>query len=294
VSDKEYMDVVNQLKAFLEGRKADLIRALEGRMKKFSKAKKYEKALAIKKRIEALTAIQQLHDRSRKPIYGELDELQNTLDLPTLPLTIECFDISDIGGRQAVGSMVTFVAGKPVKTGYRKYRIKTVEGMDDYMMVREVVRRRYSRLLGEKKSLPDLVLIDGGRGHFTAAKDELRALGLDKLPVASIAKVHNHLYTEGRRQPIRLSPGSRLLLLIQRVRDEAHRFAIKYHRQLRRGEAFLTELKKIKGIGPAKEKILIEKFGSMNNIRRASPEELKSAGIDGRTAEAIAEYFRTH
>ncbi|MGB2630984.1 MAG: excinuclease ABC subunit UvrC [Candidatus Omnitrophota bacterium] len=291
VSDAEYRDMVKQLKAFLEGRKDDLIRRLGENMKKLSRKRQYEKALAVKKRIEALTAIQQLHDRAQHPIYGELDELQNALDLPALPVTIECFDISDIGGEQAVGSMVTFVGGKPMKAGYRKFRVKNVEGMDDYAMIREVVRRRYSRLVGEGKPLPDLVLLDGGKGHLSVARAELRELGLAGLPAASIAKVHNHLYTEGRSHPIRLSPGSRLLLLIQRIRDEAHRFAIEYHRKLRRGEKFLTELKAIKGIGPVKEKILIEKFGSINNVRSASLEALKEAGIDERTAKAIVDHF---
>ncbi|MFQ5953315.1 MAG: helix-hairpin-helix domain-containing protein, partial [Candidatus Omnitrophota bacterium] len=292
VTDKEYRDTVGQLRAFLEGRKDDLIRSLEERMKGFSRKRQYEKALSIKNRIEALTAVQQLHDRSKHPIYGELDELQNALNMPSLPVTVECFDISDIGGQQAVGSMVTFVGGKPLKAGYRKYRIKNVEGMDDYAMVREAVHRRYSRLLSENKTLPDLVLIDGGRGHFSAAKDELRALGLGDLTVASIAKVHNHLYVEGRRQPIRLSPGSRLLLLIQRIRDEAHRFAITYHRKLRWGVKFTTEFKGIKGVGPAKEKLLMEKFGSASGVRGASVEELCEAGIDRRTARMIAKHFK--
>ncbi|MGB3082906.1 MAG: excinuclease ABC subunit UvrC [Candidatus Omnitrophota bacterium] len=292
-TDKDYRDTVKQLRAFLEGRKDDLIHELTKKMKQFSTKRKYEKAQAAKNRIEALTAVQQLHDRSRKPIYGELDELQNTLNLSRRPVTIECFDISDIGGKQSVGSMVTFVGGKPLKSGYKKFRIKTVEGMDDYSMIREVVKRRYSHVLSENKPLPDLVLIDGGRGHFSSAKAELVSLGLDKLPVASIAKVHNHLYVEGRRQPIRLSPGSRLLLLIQRVRDEAHRFAIQYHRRLRRGEKFTTELKEIKGVGPAKEKLLMERFRSVRNLRNATQEELWEAGIDRRTAQAIIEYFNS-
>jgi excinuclease ABC subunit C len=292
VSDKEYADTVKQLRAFLEGRKDDLISELEKKMKEHSARTEFEKALAVKARIHALTAVQQLHDRSQYPIFGELDELKNTLGLSGLPATIECFDISDIGGRQAVGSMVTFVGGKPLKSGYRKFRIRNADKMDDYAMVREVVNRRYSRLLSEKKNLPDLVLIDGGRGHFSAAKKELVALGLGKLPVASIAKVHNHLYVEGRKAPIRLSPGSRLLLLIQRIRDEAHRFAITYHRRLRQGKAFETELKKIKGVGPAKEKLLMEKFGGTGNIRTATEEELREAGVDKRTARAIVEYFR--
>jgi excinuclease ABC subunit C len=294
VTLKDYKDIVGQLKAFLEGRKDDLIRTLEVRMKEFSLKKQYEKALAVKSRIEALTAVQQLHDRSRHPIYGELDEMQNTLALPSLPVTIECFDISNIGGEQAVGSMVTFAGGKPMKDGYRRFKIKGVLGRDDYSMIREVVRRRYTRLLRDKKKLPDLVLIDGGKGHLSVAKEELRTVGLEKLPIASIAKEHNHLYIDRLKRPIRLSPGSRLLLLIQRVRDEAHRFAIEYHRRLRRSAKFMTELRDIKGVGPIREKFLMDTFGGINNVRRVSFSKLLEAGIDRRTARAIIEYFKKY
>ena len=292
ISAKEYGDIVNQLKKFLEGRKSDLIRDLQKRMKDFSRDRKYEKALFIKKRVEALTAVQQLHDRSQHPMYGELDELKNALDLSSVPVVIECFDISNIGGQQSVGSMVRFTAGMPRRSEYRKFRIKGAGRIDDYSMIREVVRRRYSRLLKEGKTLPDLVLIDGGRGHLFVARDELDRLGLGSITVASIAKEHNHLYVASRRQPIRLSPGSRLLLLIQRVRDEAHRFAIIYHRRLRRAEKFNTELRKIKGIGPNREKALLEKFGNVNNIRKVSLKEVRECGVDKRTARAVVKYFR--
>ncbi|RKY41069.1 MAG: excinuclease ABC subunit UvrC [Candidatus Makaraimicrobium thalassicum] len=291
ISAGEYGDIVGQLKKFLEGRKDDLIRSLEEQMARFSRDREYEKAIFVKKRIEALTAVQQLHDRSQHPVYGELDELQNALNLPSIPVTIECFDVSNISGQQAVGSMVRFAAGRPRKAEYRKFRIKKVAGIDDYSMIREVVRRRYSRLLKEKRSLPDMVLIDGGKGHLFAARNELNELGMGSVPVASIAKEHNHLYTTSREQPIRLSPGSRLLLLIQRIRDEAHRFAVTYHRRLRRTEKFDTDLRKINGIGPKRERILLEKFGNIENIRRASQNELQKAGIDKMTTRLIVEYL---
>ncbi|MEA3488916.1 MAG: excinuclease ABC subunit UvrC [Candidatus Omnitrophota bacterium] len=291
ITDREYAETVDQLKKFLEGRKDDLIRSLEKQMQRFSGRREYEKALAVKKRIEALTAVQQLHDRSQYPVYGELDELQNALALPRMPVRIECFDISNISGQQAVGSMVRFIAGSPRKSDYRRFRIKGREGIDDYAMIREVVRRRYSRLIEEGKALPDLVMIDGGKGHLSVAKEEFARLGLNDVPVVSIAKEHNHLYTGSRERPIRLSPGSRLLLLVQRIRDEAHRFAVTYHRRLRRAEKFDTGLRRIKGIGPARERMLLEKFGSRDNIRRASAENLKKAGLDERTVRTVVEYF---
>ncbi|MDP8299371.1 MAG: excinuclease ABC subunit UvrC [Candidatus Tantalella remota] len=292
ITETDYKDIVEQLQKFLEGRKGDLIDILEKRMVEFSKKKQYEKALAVKRRIEALTAIQQLHDRSQFPMYGELDELQNALNLSSVPLSIECFDISNVSGQQAVGAMVRFVAGTPRKSDYRKFRIKTISTIDDYSMIREVVRRRYSRLKEEGKAMPDLVLIDGGKGHLYSAMTEMKSLGLENVPVASIAKEKNHLYTPTRNTPIRLSQGSRLLLLIQRIRDEAHRFAITYHRRLRRAEKFDTELLNIEGIGMARERRLMEKFGSMTKIRKASIEQLAETGIGVKAAKAVAVHFK--
>jgi len=292
ISLKDYDDIVRQLKRFLEGRKDDLMDVLEERMKKFSVSTEYEKALAVKKRIEALTAVRSLHDTARKPMYGELDELQETLGLAALPMTIECFDISNISGMQAVGSMVRFVAGRPQKSAYRRYRIKSVSQIDDYSMIREVVRRRYSRIAAEGGPMPDVILIDGGKGHLSVAAVELEAAGKCGAAVASIAKDRNNLYVTGRAHPVRLPPGSRLLLLIQRVRDEAHRFAIAYHRKLRRGEKFETELRRIKGVGPARERALLAKFGNVAEIKKASEEELVKAGVDRGTAAAIAAHRR--
>lgn len=256
-------------------------------MREYSKKREYEKALSVKRRIEAITAVQQLHDRSYYPMYGELDELQNALNLSSLPITIECFDISNIAGEQAVGSMVRFVAGRPKKSAYKRFRIKSVFSIDDYSMIQEVIRRRYSRVLEGGKPLPDLIIIDGGKGHLSVAKKELGKLGVVKVPIVSIAKEYNHLYTVSRKQPIRLSPGSRLLLLIQRIRDEAHRFAINYHRELRRKSKFRTKLQDVKGVGPAIEKKLMDKFRTLDVIRKASVKDLMAVGISEKIAKKI-------
>lgn len=292
VTKKEYSRPLGQLVAFLEGRKDDLIRSLENDMRVFSREKEYEKALVVKRRVAALTAVQQLHDRSARPMFGELEELQNTLAMTAPPVVIECFDISNTGGTQAAGSMVKFVAGKPDRAGYRRFRIKNVIGANDYSMIREVVRRRYTRLSRDGGRFPDLVIIDGGRGHLSSAEAELRDLGLKQITVVAIAKEFNHLYTRSRKQPIRLSPGSRLLLLIQRVRDEAHRVAIEYHRKLRQKKAFESGLREIKGIGEARERRLMEKFGTLNNIRKATVEEIKEAGIARAAALAVVKSFQ--
>ncbi|MFH1846609.1 MAG: excinuclease ABC subunit UvrC [Candidatus Omnitrophota bacterium] len=291
VSQEAYKEIVEQLKQFLEGRKDDLLFSLTEKMKQFSCEQQYEKARALKERIQALTAVRQLYDRAQYPMFGELDELKNVLRLAANPVIIECFDVSNISGKQAVGSMVRFLKGEGQKSEYKKFRIKTVKCIDDYSMIREVVRRRYKRLIAEEKALPDLVLIDGGKGHLAVAKQELDKLGLKYLAVASIAKEYNHLYTVFRSHPVRLSPGSRVLLLIQRIRDEAHRFAVRYHRVLRRSDKFDSELKKISGVGPVKERKLIESFGNVSAISRLLQEDLIKAGIDKRTAKAIVEYF---
>ncbi|HPS19467.1 MAG TPA: excinuclease ABC subunit UvrC [Candidatus Omnitrophota bacterium] len=229
----EYAKTVARLKAFLEGKKDVLMELLQKDMKKFSSARDYEKAMLCKSRIEALSTLQKFHDGGKYPLFGELEELKAVLGLAVLPNVIECFDISNISGTNPVGSMVSFIGGKANKAGYRKFKIRNVQGIDDYSMIREVVKRRYSRILAESGKLPNLVIIDGGKGHLSAAKKELDDLGLGTLPIISIAKEFNHIYTTGSDRPLRLSPGARLLLLIQRVRDEAHRFAITFHRKLR-------------------------------------------------------------
>ncbi len=292
VSRKEYARIVEQVKMFLEGKKADLIVDLEKDMFRASKKKDYEKALAVKNRIQALTSIQKMHDRAKKPVFGELEELKNALGLSDIPLHIECFDISNTGGVLAVGSMVKFVAGQPKRSGYRKFKIREIKGVDDYSMIREVVRRRYARVIKEGSRLPDLILFDGGWGHLNVAREELVSMGLDKINIASIAKEYNHVYVQSRKMPVRFSPGSGVLLFIQRIRDEAHRFAITYHRKLRREEKFDTELRKIKGVGPVYEKKLIEAVGGIGKIKKLSKQELILLGINKKTAGNIKDYYK--
>ncbi|MBU1084596.1 MAG: excinuclease ABC subunit UvrC [Candidatus Omnitrophota bacterium] len=292
IGKEEYAETVGQLKKFLEGKKEDLMDALRVQMNRYSKAREYEKAINVKRRVEALTAVRQMHDRSEYPMFGELDELKNTLELKKIPMRIECFDISNINGKESVGAMVIFVSGRPCRSGYRKFRIKESVSRDDYSMISEVVRRRYSRVLWERKPLPDLVIIDGGKGHLSAAHEELSLLGLADLPVVSIAKEKNHLYRLFRKTPIRLSPGSRMLFIIQRIRDEAHRFAITYHRSVRIKKAFSTVLSEIRGIGPVKEDILMERFGSIDKIKDLTEKELVCQGIDKKAARAVSEYFK--
>ncbi len=219
-----------------------------------------------------------------------LRALRDLLDLEVEPRRIECFDISNIQGSDIVASMVCFVDGLPKQAEYRKFRVRTVTGgPDDFASMREVVGRRYKRLLEEGKDLPELVLIDGGLGQLGAASEALDELGLGDQPIASLAKREELIYLRGREGPITLPHSSPVLQLVQRVRDEAHRFAIGFHRQTRSKRTLHSELDDIAGVGPTKRKQLLTRFGSLRGVRSASEVEL--AGLVGK---AVAARIRAH
>jgi excinuclease ABC subunit C len=163
---------------------------------------------------------------------AKLDSLKERLRLQELPETIECFDISHLGGTSTVGSMVQFKNGMPYKSGYRRFKITTVEGIDDFKAISEIVRRRYARLVFEKSQLPDLIIIDGGKGQLSSAVEELKKFNL-KIPIISIAKREEEIFVPGMTNPIKLDKKDKALQLVQEIRDEAHRFAITYNRLLR-------------------------------------------------------------
>ena len=164
----------------------------------------------------------------------KLDALQDALRLPRRPEVIECFDISHLSGTSTVGSMVQFRGGRPDKSNFRRFKIRSVEGIDDYAAIAEVVRRRYTRLKDEGQELPDLIIVDGGRGQLSSAQVQLRELRV-RIPVISIAKEHEEIYVPGSSQPLPLKRDDKASLFIQEIRDEAHRFAIAYNRLLRKG-----------------------------------------------------------
>ena len=227
-----------------------------------------------------------------------LEELQTALGLKHFPEVIEGFDLSNISGSHAVGSMVVFENALAEKSKYRRYKISTVKGIDDYAMLREVMTRRYRRLLDEGKPLPNLVLIDGGKGHLNSGHDVFEALGLlDRVDLACIAKgkYRNNLETDEvyllqKKDPVLFKENSPSRFLMQRIRDEAHRFAISYHRRLRGKEALSSPLENIPGIGKKRRLLLLKQFGSLENIRNASVEEL--AALPGIT-RSLAEKLRT-
>ncbi|MBI2328930.1 MAG: excinuclease ABC subunit UvrC, partial [Chloroflexi bacterium] len=230
-----------------------------------------------------------------------LVEIERELHLPRLPSRIECYDISDIQGMAAVGSMVVFEQGKPKPSHYRRFRIKTVSGANDYAMLQEVLRRRFKRRRLESgdasspsawTALPDLVLIDGGRGQLNAALAVLEEAGAGLVPTASLAKEKEEIFIPQQAEAISLPASSPGLQLLQRLRDEAHRFALGYHQKIRKRETFTSILDTIPGIGPKRKRALLKQFGSVQAIRQAATEELVATrGMSRSSAQKIKEYL---
>lgn len=215
-----------------------------------------------------------------------LDMLQSDLNLPKPPLHIECFDNSNIQGTNPVASMVCFKKGKPSKKDYRKFNIKTVVGPDDFASMNEVVGRRYSHIKASEEPFPDLILIDGGKGQLNAACDALRSLGLyGTIPIVGIAKRLEELYFPEDPVPIHISKKSPSLKLLQHVRDEAHRFAVTFHRSKRSKQATKSELDEISGIGPKTKQLLIDHFKTVTRLKSATQEQITS--VIGTTKAAL-------
>ncbi len=241
--------------------------------------------------------IQKLKRGEKVPKILEL--LQKDLHLPSVPYRIECFDISNIQGSDTAASLVVFENGKPKKSEYKRYKIQTVTGPDDYASMREVVQRRYSRLIEERQKLPDLIMVDGGKGQLSSAVEIINKIEIRKpntnasfqnIPVIGLAKRLEEIYFPNLSEPQSIPKTSSSLKLLQRIRDEAHRFAVAYHRKLRTKRTLQTELDLIKGVGKKKAKELLETFGSVQGVKFASHEQL--AEIVGESvANNIMEYF---
>jgi excinuclease ABC subunit C len=232
--------------------------------------------------------------RVMKPRTEELKStLQEVFQLPELPSRIECFDISHIQGTETVASMVVWEEGKMKNSDYRKFIIRTVEGIDDFKSMHEVLTRRYRRLRDEQQALPSLVLVDGGLGQLHAAARALEELGLAAQPLAAIAKREEILYLFGQEdEPIVLDRHSPVLLLIQQIRDEAHRFAITFHRKRRQMRDRATELREVPGVGEMTTRRLLQHFGSLRAVKEADHAAL-TAVVTSKQAEAILEFFRS-
>src|SRR6266480_4631845 len=345
ISAEQYRERVAQACEFLEGHSRELIAALETEMHRAAEKMDFEKAAELRNMIEDLRATTKPMRRfTRHSLPSAIDPesdvraLADALQLPRLPVVMECFDISNISTTHVVASMVCFRNGVPDKDNYRRYRIRTVEGQDDFASMAEVVRRRYSRVLLEAREtnpdaaevsqenaaeamqrfqssasvplagnehsqargsryirLPDLIIVDGGKGQLSAACRELQRLGLHDLPIIGLAKEHEEIYRPGRALPLQLPVDSGALRLLQRIRDEAHRFANAYHQLLmkkRVGESILDDCS---GVSQNRKNLLLRRFGSVNRLRKATVDQIASTeGIGPKLAEEVHRVFERH
>jgi excinuclease ABC subunit C len=295
--DIEEINIIRQwMNSRQAGQKVEILVPKEGVQKDLIE-------MAAENAAETLASIRAQWEANRHKQTEALGELQEALGLAEPPNRIECFDISNTQGTAAVGSMVVFEQGVPKKNLYRRFNIRSVAGPDDYASMEEMLERRFGRYLNSKETvpapgkkpdaafsrLPDLLLVDGGKGQLSRAVSVLDRHGLSgQFAVAALAKEREELFTPGRPDPILLPRQSQGLFLIQRVRDEAHRYAITSHRNRRTREGLASRLEKIPGVGPAKRKVLLAQFGSIDRIREASVEELaRIPGINSGLAEAI-------
>src|SRR5881398_3391845 len=333
ISAEQYRERVAQACEFLEGKSREMIAALEEQMHKTAEKMDFEKAAELRDMVGDLrdtTKPTRRFTRGSLPStidpIADVQELADVLHLPRLPRVMECFDISNISATHVVASMVCFRDGVPDKDNYRRYRVRTVEGQDDFASMAEVVRRRYSRILLETRAanpdaaefsqenafeaadrlqsetnpqsyvrLPDLIIVDGGKGQLSAACRELQRLGLHDLPIIGLAKEHEEIYRLDRAVPLQLPMDSGALRLLQRIRDEAHRFANAYHQLLmkkRVGESILDDCP---GVSQHRKNLLLRKFGSVKRLRRASVEEIAATdGIGPKLAADVHRFLQTH
>ncbi len=297
VSEEEYKEQVENIKLFFQGQKEELIKKLRDRMELVSKDLNFEKAAELRDKITGLEeTIKNIHFTADPEIESldSVKELQEILELDNPPERIAGFDI---GGSQtgiSAGSLVIFQNGIPKKEEYRKFKMKT-EGPNDYGMMQELIERRYKRVLEEDLKMPDLILIDGGLGQVNAAHEILKKLNMGNQPIIGIAKKEELIYLPYDSTPIKLPRDSKALWLLQRIRDEAHRFAINYHKTLRKKSSFESVLDNIQGIGKKRRNALLTHFNSVESIKNASIEELiKAPLINQSVAEKIKEYFKNN
>jgi excinuclease ABC subunit C len=362
ISAGQYRERVVQACEFLDGHSREMIAALEEEMRKVAEKMDFEKAAELRNMIEDLRHTTKPTRRFTRGTWpsaidpmADVRALADALQLPCPPMVMECFDISNISTTHLVASMVCFRNGVPDKENYRRYRVRTVEGQDDFASMAEVVRRRYSRILLEAREtnpdaaefsqeqtveglqrlakqtsnppspgtgyavasaqrptfnaqridsdenkmplvrLPDLIVVDGGKGQLSAACRELQRLGLHDLPIIGLAKEHEEIYRPGRALPLQLPIDSGALRLLQRIRDEAHRFANAYHQLLmkkRIGESILDDCP---GVSQNRKNLLLRQFGSVNRLRKASVEQIASTeGIGRKLAEEVHRFLGRH
>ncbi len=301
VSREEYHARVAEMIKVLDGSIKELVANLKDRMETAAKETKFE--LAAKWR-DMVTNIEEVFGgRNRSFRFAKIPsatgeeavkDLQDALKLSSPPSSIEGFDISNIGGQLAVGSMVNFVDGKPNPKGYRRFRIRDVHQIDDFAMMHEVINRHFKRKLDDNRPLPGLVLIDGGKGQLSAALQALVKLKCPPFPIIGLAKKQEEIFLPGQDKPLVLNRNRPALKLLQALRDEAHRFAVNYHRGLRSRRIQESLLDDIPGIGDNRKQAILKAFGSIRKLRKATPEEIaeKIPGIGTQFAKTIHDYLR--
>ena len=310
VTREQYLMQVLAACDFLAGQSREMKEQLEAEMKKAAGTKDFEKAAQLRDLLFDLRRTTQKTEKFERLPYTlpvamdpgqDLAELAKVLNLPGPPQRIEGFDISNISDTFAVASMVSFRNGRPDRSNYRRFKMKTVTGQNDFACMAETVQRRYSRLLREARGqerddlpswFPDLILIDGGKGQLGAACAELAKLGLSHLPIIGLAKEFEEIYRPGQGQPLRLGSDSGALKLLQRVRDESHRFANTYNARLRLKRISESVLDEFPGIGEQRKAALLKKFGSVHRLRLATVEEIsRIPGFGGKAAGELKSFL---
>lgn len=293
-----YLAQVKQACDFLDGASGEMLAEFKAEMQKAAERLDFERAAEIRNLLHDLQRttkptkrFARRFDTTVKP--GEdMTALQEALGLPEPPRIIECFDISNISTTHKVASMVCFREGKPDNANYRRYRIKTVEGQDDFASMAEVVHRRYSRVLNEGIRKPSLVVVDGGKGQLSSACRELNALGLQDLPIIGLAKEREEIFRPGESEPLVIDHSSGAIRLLQRIRDEAHRFANGYHQILMKKRVSESILDDCPGVSENRKKILLRHFGSIEKLRQATAEEISAVeGIGPKLAGTLVDFF---
>ena len=301
VTEVEYRERVDRVVAVLNGEIREVAEELRKKMAKAAAEKAFEKAAAFRDILGNLQSLVRTRSFEHAELPNEVGmeavaDLQKALRLPNVPHVIVGFDISNLGTTFAVASLVCFREGRPDKASYRRFRIKTVEGQNDFAMMNEVVKRYFSRLLREQRPLPDLLMVDGGKGQLHLALDALISIDCPPFPVVGLAKRNEEIFLPGRSEPVVLDRNRPALKVLQALRDEAHRFAVSYNRQLRLKRIAESLLDEIPGLGEVRRNALLKAFGSVAMIRKASPREIadRVSGIGPEFAETIHEFLRTH
>ena len=289
ITPEKYREFIKQSIDFLQGKQKDIVNDLKQKMLKYSDSLQFELAGQARDMLKAAESVKTIASIKKNiDINKILLSLKEKLGLKNIPDTIEAFDISNTSGENAVGSMVVFKKGVSAKSFYRRFKIKTIIGSNDMAMMKEVFLRRYKRVIKENKDLPDLIVIDGGLPQLSLIKEAVEELSLAKSDIIGLAKRFELIYKLGSSQPIILNKHTDEIQLLQRIRDEAHRFAITYHKKIRQEKFIRSELHDIPGIGEKKALSLLKHFGSLKAIKQASVEELKKVvGITKKNVERI-------